>query len=69
MIVARLFTIWAEDINTKEVMAIVKGHIILHPFESTKDNTDDYYFGKTDAPYYPKVLITTFRIVLSDMFI
>ncbi|MHA1966182.1 MAG: hypothetical protein ACW964_00145 [Candidatus Hodarchaeales archaeon] len=65
---ARLFTIWAEDINTKEVIAIVKGHIILHPFafDPSEDHIEDYYFGKTDAPYYPKVLITTFRIVLTE---
>ena len=27
---------------------------------------EDYYFGKTDASYYPKVLITTFKIVLTE---
>ncbi|MFW9853486.1 MAG: hypothetical protein ACFFFG_00400 [Candidatus Thorarchaeota archaeon] len=63
---ARLFTIWAENVLTKEVIAIVKGHIILHPFESTRNGIKDYYFGTADTPYYPKVLITTFRIVLTE---
>jgi len=62
----RLFTIWAEDIHTKEVIAIVKGYIILHPFNLSKSSIEEYYFGNTEVPYYPKVLITTFRTVLKE---
>jgi hypothetical protein len=60
---ARLFTIWVEDADTSNIVAITKGHIILHPFDLSY--VHGYYQGKDDMrPFYPKVLFTSFRTVL-----
>lgn len=69
---ARLFTVWAEDKTSKKVVGISKGHIFLHHFDMTAmDQTRGYYHEEIRdiehiRPYYPKVLITSCRLLHKD---
>lgn len=68
----RLFTVWAEDSISKEVIGISKGHILLHHFDMiAMGDAKGYYheeLGNMEniIPYYPKVLITSCRTILKN---
>ncbi|MFW9996872.1 MAG: hypothetical protein ACFFD4_32825 [Candidatus Odinarchaeota archaeon] len=63
---ARLFTIWAEDEKTKEVITIIQGFFILSPFKFHGEETFvDYYYFKENVPYYPIAIISGFLTVLN----
>ena len=64
---ARLFTLWAEDVETKEVVVILKGYYILLSLHWTDDAIHDYYFLDEDVPYYPMVVISSFRTILKEL--
>ena len=63
---ARLFCLWAEDINTKEVMCIIRGCIFLVSFDWSLSSLNDYYDLKDhDTTYYPYVVISSFRNIFT----
>ncbi|MHA2233491.1 MAG: hypothetical protein ACXAB4_13495 [Candidatus Hodarchaeales archaeon] len=63
---ARLFTMWAEDEKTKEVIAIFRGFYVLLPFKWRKKDLENYYFCQESVPYYPVVVISAFRTSVRD---
>ncbi|MFX0211281.1 MAG: hypothetical protein ACFFDT_35195 [Candidatus Hodarchaeota archaeon] len=63
---ARIFTLWAEDKNTKEIMVIFRGFFMLAPFKMGKKSLQDYYYFSETVPYYPIAVISQFSTVFSD---
>jgi hypothetical protein len=72
---ARLFSLWAENPDTKEIVAILRGYYILIPFRWGESTIRDYYFYDNDhqpsetreqTPFYPMVVIASFRTTFSD---
>ncbi|MFX0062203.1 MAG: hypothetical protein ACFFC7_08435 [Candidatus Hermodarchaeota archaeon] len=64
---ARLFTIWAEHEETKEVVVLCNGYFILQPFFIGKTQLREYYFYEEDVPYYPTAIFSTFRTIIRDL--
>lgn len=64
---ARLFTLWAEDKDTQEVVCLIKGDILLLSLQWTDDSIHDYYFLDENVPYYPMVVISSFRTILKEL--
>lgn len=63
---ARLFCLWVEDINTKKVVAILRGYIFLISFDWSLSSVDDYFEVKDhDIPYYPYIVISSFRNIFT----
>lgn len=62
---ARLFTLWAEEIDTKEIALILRGFFILVPFDYSKEALKYYYYH--EAPSYPMALITAFRTIYEEV--
>ncbi|MFW9855168.1 MAG: hypothetical protein ACFFFG_08900 [Candidatus Thorarchaeota archaeon] len=58
---ARLFTLWAEDDQTKDVVVIIRGIYVLLPFQWGQSTLRDYYDFAKDIPYYPLAVISSFR--------
>jgi hypothetical protein len=63
---ARLFTLWAEDIDTKEVLVILRGYYILVPFQFGTKELEEYHFDQTLA-CYPMAVISSFRTIFKDV--
>ena len=61
---ARLFTIWAEDKDTGEVLGIIRGFFVLAPFAITPRTMREYYMLQEDVPYYPLAIISSFRSII-----
>ena len=67
----RLFTLWAEDEQTKDVVLILRGYYVLVPLRFGEDALRGYYYSPEDTPCYPMVVISSFRTIydtVSDMF-
>ncbi|MFW9777811.1 MAG: hypothetical protein ACFFE8_03075 [Candidatus Heimdallarchaeota archaeon] len=63
---ARLFTLWAEDGETKDVVLILRGIYVLLPFKWGENTLLDYYEFVEDIPYYPIAVISSFRTTFRD---
>ncbi|MFW9779343.1 MAG: hypothetical protein ACFFE8_10865 [Candidatus Heimdallarchaeota archaeon] len=62
---ARLFTLWAEEIDSKDIALILRGFFILVPFDYSKEALTYYYHH--EAPSYPMALITAFRTIYDEV--
>ncbi|UCE13945.1 MAG: hypothetical protein JSV04_01910, partial [Candidatus Heimdallarchaeota archaeon] len=63
---ARLFTIWGEDTETKEIVVIIRGFFVLPPFQWGKETIQDYYFFGEDIPYFPMAVISSFQTIFKE---
>ncbi|MFW9853477.1 MAG: hypothetical protein ACFFFG_00355 [Candidatus Thorarchaeota archaeon] len=71
---ARLFSLWAENPDTEEIIAIMRGYFILIPFRWGESTIRDYYFyddvnnkgEQHHTPFYPMVVIASFRTIYSE---
>lgn len=63
---ARLFTLWAEDQSSKNVVLILRGIYVLVPFEWGKESLEDYYDFSQETLYYPMAVLSNFRTVFKD---
>ncbi|MHA2495695.1 MAG: hypothetical protein ACXAEI_09400 [Candidatus Hodarchaeales archaeon] len=61
----RLFTIWAENTETGDVVGLVRGFFMLAPFSST-GGSKEYYSLHEHIPYYPLACISSFRTTLKE---
>jgi hypothetical protein len=62
---ARLFTLWAEEIDSKDIALVLRGFFILVPFDYSKESLKYYYYH--EAPSYPMALITAFRTIYEEV--
>jgi len=58
---ARLFTIWAEDENTGDVLGVMRGFFVLVPFTLSPTTLKEYFLLQEDMTYYPMAIISSFR--------
>jgi hypothetical protein len=63
---ARLFTLWAEDQSSKDIVLILRGIYVLLPFEWRKETLEDYYDFSQENLYYPMAVLSNFRTVFKD---
>ena len=63
---ARIFSIWAEDKDSKEVVTSVKGYYALIPLQWGKETIHEYYTFSENVPYYPVVLISSFLTIINE---
>lgn len=63
---ARLFTLWAEDQSSQDIVLILRGFYVLLPFEWRKDTLEDYYDFSQENLYYPMAVLSNFRTVFED---
>ncbi len=63
---SRLFSLWAEDTNTRKVLGIVHGYFMVVPFALTPSSIRDYYTLQEDTPYYPMAIVTSFRTIIQE---
>jgi len=63
---ARLFTIWAEDEKTKEVVVILRGFYVVLSFTWGKSQLSEYFGLADDSPYYPIAVITALRTAIYE---
>ncbi len=63
---ARVFTIWGEDQDTKEIITLLKGLFIVLPFEWGKEIIEDYYSLVETVPYYPLAIVSSFLTIYSE---
>jgi hypothetical protein len=63
---ARIFSIWAEDNKTKEIITSVKGFYILIPLQWGKETIQEYYSFSENVPYYPMGVISSFLTVIKE---
>ncbi|MHA1944828.1 MAG: hypothetical protein ACW97W_01900 [Candidatus Hodarchaeales archaeon] len=64
---ARLFTLWAERIESRDVILILKGFYVLLPFKWEESTLKDYYdLAREDLPYYPVAVISSFRTTIKE---
>jgi len=63
---ARLFTLWAEDKDTRDIVLIIRGFYIVVPFHLGKREIKDYYLFSENVPYYPMAVISSFQTILND---
>lgn len=63
----RLFTLWAEDEENKEVVLILRGFYVLVPFKFAKEALEEYYYYDKDTPCYPLVVVSAFRTIYTDI--
>jgi hypothetical protein len=65
---ARLFSIWAEDGVSNDVVLVVRGIFVLTPYNFTLEKVENYYQGRDfDDLYYPTAVITVFRTTITDI--
>ncbi len=64
---ARVFSLWAEDERTSEVVLIAHGFFILMPFGSGKKAVSEYYNLTGEETFYPIAIISSFRTVIDKM--
>lgn len=63
----RLFTLWAEDKETKEVKLILRGHFILVPYRFETEALREYYYFHKETPCYPLAIVTGIRTTFTDV--
>ncbi|MFX0122142.1 MAG: hypothetical protein ACFFAE_00760 [Candidatus Hodarchaeota archaeon] len=63
---ARLFTIWAEDVNTGDVLGITRGFFILMPFTLSLPTMREYYSFQEEMTYYPMAIISSLRTTIKE---
>ncbi len=63
---ARLFTIWAEDENTQEVLGLARGFFILMPFTLSPTTIREYYSPQEDMTFYPMAIISSLRTRIKE---
>ncbi|MHA2334893.1 MAG: hypothetical protein ACXAEU_22890 [Candidatus Hodarchaeales archaeon] len=63
---ARLFTLWAEDEESKEVVILLRGFYILVPFKFGEEALKEYHHLK-DTSCYPMAVISSIRTVFKDL--
>ncbi|MFX0116829.1 MAG: hypothetical protein ACFFB3_19935 [Candidatus Hodarchaeota archaeon] len=61
----RLFSIWAENNTTGDVVGLVRGFFMLAPFSSA-GGSKEYYKLHEHIPYYPYAFISSFRTLLKE---
>ncbi len=63
---ARIFTIWAEDKRTNEIVVMIKGLYILIPLQWGKKTIQEYYSFSKNVPYYPMAVISSFLTIINE---
>ncbi|MHA2247599.1 MAG: hypothetical protein ACXADY_21805 [Candidatus Hodarchaeales archaeon] len=63
---ARLFTIWAEDEETKDIAIILRGFYVVLSFKWGKSQLIDYFGLTENVPYFPMAVISALRTVVYD---
>lgn len=63
---ARVFTIWGEDRDTKEIITLLHGFFVVFQFEYEKETIEDFYSLKETVPYYPWAIISSFLTIFSE---
>jgi hypothetical protein len=63
---ARLFTLWAEDKETRDIVSIIQGFYIVVPFQWGKSTAKDYYLFSENVPYYPIAVVSSFLTILNE---
>ena len=63
---ARLFSLWADDKETKEIITIVHGFFVVMAFGKGKAHLKDYYYFDENVPYFPISLVTSLRTTIHD---
>lgn len=63
---ARLFTLWAEYKDTRDIVSIIRGFYVLVPFHLGKIELKDYYLFSENVPYYPIAVVSSFLTILND---
>ena len=63
---ARLFTLWAEDEKTKDVVLILRGFYVVLSFTWGKSQVSEYFGLTENAPYYPIAVISALRTAIFD---
>jgi len=63
---ARLFTLWAEDRETKDVVLILRGFYVVLSFTWGKTQLIDYFGLTENVPYYPMAVISSLRTVVYE---
>lgn len=66
---ARLFTLWAENGETKDVILILRGIYVLLPFQWGESSLLEYYNLAEDLPFYPLAVISSFRTTFRDEYL
>ena len=60
---ARIFIIWAENSQTKEILGVTRGFFIIVPFTFTMQTAEEYYKFQEDTPYYPMAIVTSLKYI------
>ncbi|MHA2238220.1 MAG: hypothetical protein ACXAB2_07610 [Candidatus Hodarchaeales archaeon] len=63
---ARLFSLWAEDTETKKILGIFHGFFVLIPFTITRSSVRDFYTSQEEVPYYPMAIVNSFRTIIQE---
>ncbi|MFX0182195.1 MAG: hypothetical protein ACFE95_03850 [Candidatus Hodarchaeota archaeon] len=63
---ARAFTIWGEDRETKEIVTLLHGFLIVFPFEYGRESIEGYYSLVDTVPYYPYAVVSSFLTIFSE---
>ncbi|MFW9777550.1 MAG: hypothetical protein ACFFE8_01770 [Candidatus Heimdallarchaeota archaeon] len=63
---ARLFSIWLEDADSKEIIGAASGFFLLVPFTFSTTHVRDYYSVQDAVPYYPMAIMHTMRTVIKE---
>jgi hypothetical protein len=64
---ARLFTLWAENEKTKEVVVILRGFYVVLSFTWGKSQLSEYFGLADNIPYYPIAVITALRTAIYEV--
>ncbi|MFX0152575.1 MAG: hypothetical protein ACFFAJ_17445, partial [Candidatus Hodarchaeota archaeon] len=63
---ARLFSLWAEDMDTREVLGVVHGYFVLVPFIITPASVREFYTLQENTPYYPMAIVNSLRTIIQE---
>ena len=63
---ARVFILWADNPETKEVFLLLRGYFILVPFQFGIEQLKEYHF-QHDTPCQPMAIISSFRTTFDDV--
>ena len=61
-----MFTLWAEDEETNDVVLIIRGFYVVLSFTWGRSQLNDYFGLKENVPYYPMVVISGLRTIIND---
>ncbi|MFX0173361.1 MAG: hypothetical protein ACFE9L_15820 [Candidatus Hodarchaeota archaeon] len=61
-----MFSLWAEDTDTKKVLGIIHGFYMVIPLIVTPSSAQEYYKLQEDIPYYPMAIVRSFRTIIQD---